>query len=639
MGLGLVWLCYHPGLSGAFLFDDFANLDELGNWGEIDSLDKFLRMLMGLSSNPARIVAYVSFLLDDYSWPSDPYLFKVHNVLFHLLAGLVLAWLAMRLAGIQGLSPGRAAAVGLLAAALWLLHPLQVSTVLYVVQRMAILAALFVLIGLLLYAAGRQHLAAGRLRRGFILMTAGIGLCMPLAYFSKENGALLPLFALLLDATVLRALGAPADAQRLYRLWRAVMLYLPIAVIVIWFVVNWNDNILAGYARRPFSFEQRMLTEGRVLWDYLFHILIPRAQTNGLYYDNFPVSTGWLSPWTTLPAWLGIIGLLFLAWRWRARRPVLALAIGFYFAGQLIESTVIALEIYFEHRNYLPSAMLGFAAAYYLVMHTPKRVAMAAGAAALALLAALTYARSSLWGDDDLLALVWAQRNPGSLRAQQQAAITWLKHGDPARAEAHVKAAIEAHPRRAILRVQYIGLRCATGRLAPADIAGTAKVLRTGILDSSLFRNLSNLIELQQQGRCPKLTTADLETLLQAALQHPLLITAPGIKQDLYYLLGQLYLREGRDREAWETLKTAYAVRPEVEAGLRISALLASHGAYEAALALLDRLSPDRMHVRGPAAKALTGWLDDYYRHEIQYLRETIQQDMIRDQTTRKQAP
>ena len=44
-----------------------------------------------------------------------------------------------------------------LASCLWLLHALHVSTVLYTVQRMAQLSALFVFAGLLVYSYGRQR--------------------------------------------------------------------------------------------------------------------------------------------------------------------------------------------------------------------------------------------------------------------------------------------------------------------------------------------------------------------------------------------------------------------------------------------------------------------------------------------------
>lgn len=633
----LAWFCYAPGIGGSFIFDDFINIARIEELGGIDSFDKAIRFALITSHDfSGRPVSYASFLLDDNGWPSSPRPFKTTNILLHLVCGLLLAWLGLRISLAQGVSTRTAAWIAVAAASLWLLHPLHVSTVLYAVQRMAILAALFVLAGLLVYVIGRLNLAQGNTRRAFVQMSLGIGFFTPLAFFSKENGALLPLLALTLDATVLQKLHVPPASQRPFQVWRAVFLFAPLAAMAIYFISSWSNGISRGYLGRPFTLEERLLTEPRVLWDYLFNLFIPKIQTNGLYYDNYPVSTGLLEPLTTLPALAGIIGLIVAAVWLRKRYPVLALAVVFFLAGHVLESTFLPLELYFEHRNYLPSTMLFLAAGYYLVTGLSARAAVAVALVAVTLLSTFAYAWSTLWSDVDTLALVWAKRNPGSLRSQQQAAIAWLNRGEPERAEQHIQTAIEHHPHRSSLRIQYLGLRCATGRLTPQDVRAAAEVLRNGIYESSLHLNLERLIDLYQDGRCPRLKAEDIETLLAAALANPVTRHFPGFRQEIYYLSGRFALLTGATDRAVLALKDAFDVRPDIEVGLSATALLASHGHYKKALEMLDKSEAllHRSHGDRPLRAALGQRLRNY-GYEIERLRGTILADLKRSGDTK----
>jgi hypothetical protein len=110
----------------------------------------------------------------------------------------------------------------------------------------------------------------------------------------------------------------------------------------------------AGYDLRPFSLVERLMSEGRILWFYLGLMVAPRMAAFGLYHDDIAVSTGLFSPWTTLPALLGLAGLAWLAWRVRKSAPLAAFGIAWFLIGHSLESTVLPLELAHEHRNYLP---------------------------------------------------------------------------------------------------------------------------------------------------------------------------------------------------------------------------------------------------------------------------------------------
>ena len=81
--------------------------------------------------------------------------------------------------------------------------PMQLTAVLYVVQRMESLASLFILAGLWLYWQGRMRLLAGQ-AGGWWRIWAGLLGCTVLAIFAKESGVMLPVYAFLLEWLVLR---------------------------------------------------------------------------------------------------------------------------------------------------------------------------------------------------------------------------------------------------------------------------------------------------------------------------------------------------------------------------------------------------------------------------------------------------
>src|SRR6185437_6148071 len=358
----VTWWAYAPGLHGAFLFDDFGNLPALGASGPIDNWAAFWRYISsGIADPTGRPLTLLTFLLDARNWPADPYPFKRTNLLLHLLNGALLYALLSRLGQLLEVELWRRRLAALFGAALWLLHPLLVSTTLYIVQREAMLPATCVLAGLLIWLHGRDQLAAGNLRRGLPWSVLGLGGFTLLGVLAKANGALLPLYALLIEFIVLvpRRPQPEGKARRAHcacLLIFAVIPALAIAAYLAW--VGVTGIISGGPALRPWTYAQRLLTEPRVLVDYLQLLWLPRPFSSGLFNDQYVASTSLLHPADTLPAIIGVLALLGSAWWIRRRHSVLALAVLFYFAGQLLESTSIPLELYFEHRNYVPALLM-----------------------------------------------------------------------------------------------------------------------------------------------------------------------------------------------------------------------------------------------------------------------------------------
>ena len=132
----------------------------------------------------------------------------------------------------------------LVVAALWMLHPIQLTSVLYVVQRMTSMAAFFVLLGLVVFVTGRNRLESGR-AHGLTLMFAGLAGGTALGFLCKQNAVLLPFYAFLVELFFYRHEALASGARRrLYRFYA-----LTVALPAVLAVGRWSD-CRVGHDRR-----------------------------------------------------------------------------------------------------------------------------------------------------------------------------------------------------------------------------------------------------------------------------------------------------------------------------------------------------------------------------------------------------
>ncbi len=578
-------IAYWPGLSGSFLLDDFANLDALGKFGGVRNWETFQLYAFSTISGPGgRPLSMISFLLNDNTWPSDSFSFKYTNLLLHLLTGILLNWLIYRLmlSCDSRQSDNRAASIALLTAALWLLHPFNVSTTLYVVQRMTILSALFSILGLLLYVKGRESLV-NQPRQAYLWMTLSVILCTPLAFFSKENGALLPLLILVLEYTALRYPGSPKPSPR----WILVFLGLPNLLIAGYFATHW-DVVMESYGLRPFTMAERLLTESRIVWQYFYYLVIPKTSSSGLFNENLELSRGLFDPPITLIAVSAIFTAVLIAWWARTRFQLLSLAILFFLAGHLLESTFIALELYFEHRNYLPSIFLFLPLTRWLIDSSEKQKWLKLIAPLfVGLFFSLTYQQAVLWGNSQQLTRYWAQKNPYSIRAQQALANDLESRGQPQLALEHLEKTLKVFPDHVELWLHRIIILCDYSTVDPVEFSKLEKLSKTGFYDFRTYPLLEMLINALTDGRCSGANTTDAHRLLDALLQNKTAQTTEGPKRQIYHLHGLVYLREEQATLALHSFRNSQYYWPDVEVGLLQVSLLAENSMFTEAVKLL----------------------------------------------------
>jgi len=424
--LTLAFFAYFPGTSGDFLFDDTVNIVD-NTRIKIQSLD-FLTLKQAAFSGDAgmlgRPLSVLSFALNYYFDGMSAYHFKLTNIVIHLLNGIcVYVLTALILASCRQrdlTGPGHAYVrwISLAVASAWLLHPLNLTGVLYVVQRMTSLAALFTLLGLIAYLRGRRQLATTKAGWGWIF--ASFALFTPLAVFSKENGALLPVFMLLVEFVFFRFEAPSAGIRRALVALFGISVLLPFVALLIYSFVN-PEWLTGPYRMRDFTLGERLMTEARVLWFYMQTIIAPNLSQLGMYHDDIPISRNLLEPVGTLFSCAGILLLAVFALLARKRHPIATFGVLFFLIGHSLESSAIALELVHEHRNYLPIYGLLLILFYYLLFPLRHRQSLYArqivAVLFILLLGGVTFMRATQWGDLLLMNEMAAKNHPNSIRS------------------------------------------------------------------------------------------------------------------------------------------------------------------------------------------------------------------------------
>jgi tetratricopeptide (TPR) repeat protein len=507
----LTALVYWPGLGGPFVLDDRQNVINV----YLENLD-WAGFVFTISHNTSgmlgRVVSIASFMVTGLVYGLEPWGYKFHNLLLHILTGALLARLSFLT--LRALVPAGDRNQSLLASALvaafWLLHPLLVSTVLYVVQRMTMLAAFFTVAGLLCYLALRRMQASPRY---YWLAFGAYPLLQLLAVFSKEIGALLPVYILLYEALVFRSVTKPTSVSRHHQWFLAVFVVVPIAVGGLYLVTHLAA--LADYSGRNFTLAQRLLTQLHVVPTYLRMMLLPRVRDMSLYHDDVAVVSGF-DPVTGVLLLLVLL-LLGSIWFLRNRAPVIAFGLGWFFISQLMESTVFPLEMMFEHRNYLALAGILLPVMYYVTAWPERKLAMAVTTAFLLVLSLQTFSRATEWSSEEVFFSQGVNDHPGSVRVRTGLANLLTAKGNFEEATKQLEAAVEFEPREAGSMLHAVTIYCARGERRDTLIEQAQQVLGRYPASVYAMNALEYLFGVVARGQCTLVTPEDLARFVTAA--------------------------------------------------------------------------------------------------------------------------
>lgn len=593
---------YSLGFGATFSFDDPGHLD--GLLAVRDGQSALIYITTGDAGPLGRPLSLASFLLNASAYPDDPAHFLYTNTLIHLfnvwLVALILARLQRLTRGLLPESPWFVP----LTAGFWGLLPILVSTSMMVVQRMTSLSALFVLLGVLIYLWGRE-----RHDRLFptILTVVGVGLCTLLAAFGKENGALLPLYLVVLEFTLLASARTPESGwpARLLR-WSIL---LP-SLLLVGYLLSRIPGLAGAYEGRPFNLAERLATQAVILWDYLRLSFLPRPLALGPFHDDYPIyQFSNLLVWLALAAWLAVFGAAL--WLRRAQ-PLLAFATLWYLAGHLLESTIIPLELYFEHRNYLP--ILGpVIALAVLAARLPIPLRARAGVVGiyLAFLAFVLWQTLSIWGHRELE--LWARAHPNSPKGIQMMAQAYAQAGRTEESLRLLDDALARKPELSSVAMQSLRLRCYGNdpRAFAARLTMMRQTLGASHYSSLALQALDAIRQLYERGDCPFIQSADLHALADLLLANPM-FQARAAAQYLHHIKARLYLHEGPLTPAVYHLEQALAANPDLGTAVLLYTVLRDSGQTQAAQEVLQRATA--------RASTLNPWLRQQWLSSLNQL-------------------
>lgn len=543
-------IIYSNSFQAPFVLDDLPNIVEKSTMEVTTLTYESLHQAAFEGAIVRRWLPNLSYGLNFYFGEHEVWGYHLLNLIVHIMTVMVLYGLFFTTLTLPRLdfSPRRAAQISLISAIVWAVHPLQTNAVTYIVQRMTSMAAFFYLASLLFYVIGRLQ---SRLKAPRYAFWAVSLICALLALASKENSAMLPLIILAYEFYFL------SDwEKRVYSRKSIAVLGMSLLSIfaVIWIYIGRSAllSILDGYARREFSLVERLLTQTRIIFHYLSLMFLPLPSRLNLDYD-YEISHSLLSPPLTLVATLGILCLVGLTVYLFRRHRLLSFGLFWFLANLLIESSVIPLELVFEHRLYLPSSMLILAVVVLSngLWGRRQKVLPLLWATVIVFLCLFTWQRNMVWANEISLWLDVVTKSPGKARGFNQLGIAYSKEKDFDKAIVAYKNAIRNNP-YSYSAYLNMGRTYLMNGFVDAAIKAYQKAIKLKPSDPKVYFKLASIYLDQGQ-------------IDQAIRLFQEVIKLEPSSFEVYFNLGSAYLAKGLTDESIKAFQKTIAINPSYD--------------------------------------------------------------------------
>jgi tetratricopeptide (TPR) repeat protein len=485
----LAMIAYANSLYAPFVFDDLFSVEhnQQVRFGDYFKYDPSLYL-------QPRSLLFVTFAFNEWIGGQNVFGYHVFNLLIHVLNGLLVFAAGRRIfKQVFAAEPDLPNMYALLAAAFFLVHPIQTESVTYISSRSELLSTFVYLSGLLLFM-----LMADRGLR--FIHCVPILILLAIGFGFKETIVTLPASIFLYDYIFM----ANSDPRGILRRWPFYAgLFGPFVAGSILLITRAD---LLGPLRSSDTLNHwyYLLTETRVIARYIRLILFP----SGLNLDHD--FTGSISIWApgVLSSSLLIVSLLSIAWLWRRSYPVAAFSIFWFFITLSITSSIIPIpDVIFEHRLYLPLAgvcMLFPVALGSLIKATKiatpaiqPRLVIGVATILIAALTSATIFRNYIWSDAVRLFSDTAAKSPHRLRPYINLIYTHMKQGEEEQAIAVVNDALENVPGARVSLLDTLGnLYLGLGRPQEAVESfkkSNGEAVRTGAASQFLATSFNNI--------------------------------------------------------------------------------------------------------------------------------------------------
>jgi|GEM_PF-993606 len=589
----LFWLySYAKGLQWGF--DDWINLKDLSQVSSFDGLVNFI--FGGIAGPTGRPVSLLAFLPNYTDWPSNPYGFVYGTLIWHCLNMLLVFLLVNRILKIHNEFASSAMWVALVSAVMWAVMPIHASAILLPVQRMTLVSAFFALVSMNIFVYWRTRCAG----KGNYLMTvvslAGVALALLLSVYAKENGVLVIAYLAVIEVCLLGHLSAPLNKRVWSFVVKAACLFIPLLLLA-YLYLKWG-SIHASYASsRNFDVSERLATQLVILWEYAKNLILPRATAFGPFHDGHAIFS-WqnLVPLGALLAWVAASSAV-LAW---SKTGSMLGRIGlfsllFFLSGHLLESTFVPLELYFEHRNYLPALgwaiFLSVALVQALKNAHQKAVVWTVFSVYITYNVFVVQQITSLWGQPLFAAEMWTRAQPNSTRAAQMLAREYSMIGESGKAlEVLDRFSLNEVSSRLDVKIQAFTLACSTESWVGLDkrINLMTDSVAALVSPNGIATGLQSMGDAVRRNKCEGISLKRYEIFLSELLDHRKIKINRRVRHYVYYELGLVAESMERLDDFIKYAKLAFLDFPSLSVAQKIALELFKSGHEEESLAWID---------------------------------------------------
>lgn len=341
-------IIYANALTNSFVWDDELLITGNSSIRSLRNLPRIFTTELApkIGGNFYRPLQTFSYAFDYFFWGMDPFGYHLTNVILHIGNAIIVYFILFMVTGRRNLS--------LLAALLFIVHPVQTEAVTYISGRADILAAFFMFASLLLF------LLSTRCNYKSVGLYIASAIFYIFALLSKEATVIFPVLVILVGLSSRKKLNIALPGKPRFfvplRMTKNEVIYYGIILIIT--VVYLSVRIVLALApgeplsSNPYPFSVRFLTSFKVVVLYLKLLILPVP----LHMERvIPIETSLFTSTVFFPL-LFLAGIAVGTIKAYRRKPILFFGIAWFFITLFPYLNWFPLNAEMsEHWLYLPS--------------------------------------------------------------------------------------------------------------------------------------------------------------------------------------------------------------------------------------------------------------------------------------------